>query len=272
MLNLNSEEVEIVAKRVRRRIIEMSFNSGKSAHIGGALSLVEILSVLYGAIMNVSSKNPTLVNRDRLILSKGHGVLALFAVLAEFKFISESIASTYMSNESELIAHPIKNLQFGIESSNGSLGQGLSYGSGLALGAKLNNLSHKIYVLLGDGECNEGLVWESAAFASQSKLDNVIAVVDCNGFQNDGNTESIIENSLLADKWRSFGWNVIELDGHNVKDLAYCFQNNLDSTKPNVIIAKTVKGKGVSFMESNNTWHHNRITESSYRSALEELN
>ena len=271
MSKMNTKEIELLSQKVRKRIIEMSFKSGTSTHIGGALSMVEILSVLYGCVLNTSPIDPTSSERDRFILSKGHGVLGLYAILIELNFIQESVASTYMLNESELIAHPIKNLQFGIESSNGSLGQGLSYGSGLALGARLKNDTHKIFVLLGDGECNEGLVWEAANFAAQSKLNNLIAIVDCNGFQNDGSTKSISDNSLIADKWKSFGWSVIELNGHDIDTLVKSLTFDLNTHKPTVFIANTIKGKGVSFMESNNSWHHKRITETNYLTAMKEL-
>lgn len=271
MNNFTLDDIHILSKKVRRKILDMSFKSGSSAHIGGSLSMVEILSVLYGYVMRVDNQNPTLATRDRFILSKGHGALALYAVLIELGFIEESVASTYMKNESELIAHPIKNLQLGIESSNGSLGQGLSYAAGLALSAKLKKEDHKVYVLLGDGECNEGSIWEAAAFASHVSLDNLIAIVDFNGFQNDGKTDSIISNTFFSDKWRSFGWHVIEVDGHDINFLISAISNKSNHSMPHVFIAKTIKGKGISFMESNNTWHHNRLTESTYLDALREL-
>ena len=188
-----------------------------------------------------------------------------------FKLVKETF-ETFQTNESDLTAHPVMNLPLGIESSNGSLGQGLSMGIGLALAAKRKKKKHSIYVLLGNGECNEGSVWEAIMSAVSFKLDNLIAIVDNNGFQNEIEpSESIMDSVNFEDKWENFGWNVRSVDGHNISELYNAFIEFNVEKKPKVVIAHTIKGKGVSFMENNNEWHHNRLTEEKYKQALQEL-
>ena len=210
-------------------------------------------------------------DRDRFILSKGHGALGYYTALMAAGIISEEILQTFQTNGSDLTGHPVMNLKLGIESSNGSLGHGLSMGVGLALAARRKTKKHRIYVLLGNGECNEGSVWEAIMSAAYFKLDNLIAIVDDNGFQNDGNSEAIMECGDFGDKWKSFGWNVCSVDGHNISKLYNAFVEGDVKNKPKVVVAATIKGKGVTFMENDNAWHHNRLTKEKYKQALQEL-
>ncbi len=250
--------------QIRKTIIEIAALCGESAHIGGALSMVELLNVLYERILRHNPSQPDWPERDIFILSKGHAVLGHLAVLHLYGYFPREKLETFQTNGSDLIAHPIKNIGLGIESSNGSLGQGLSYGLGMALGMKKRGHSkRRVFVMLGDGECNEGSVWETAGLAVELGADNLIAIVDENKFRNDG-ANSIFtqaDGTKLSKIWRSFGWNVHEVNGHNTSEIEAAYQDLLSGeTKPGVIIADTVKGKGLDFMEGNNDWHHNRIT------------
>ena len=268
---MDAAGVELMARRMRHRILDMSLRCEGPTHLGGGLSIVEIMAALYGSVMNYRPEEPTWPGRDRFILSKGHGVLGLYTALAEAGIIDEETFRSFKVDDSHLIAHPVMNLDLGIESSNGSLGQGLSLAVGLGWSARRKNLTHNIYVVLGDGECNEGSVWEAAMSASQLGLGNLVAVVDNNGFQSDGSTEDIITSVDLADRWRSFGWNVKEVDGHDVPQVLSALTQPRPADQPTCIVAKTVKGKGIDFMENNNEWHHNRLTQAMYDRALESL-
>ena len=260
------KKLEFFSTQLRKLILETSLNCGSPSHIGGALSIADIMSVLYFKIIK-----KTKIHNDRFILSKGHGFLALLSVLHLKGLINREDLLKFQQNGSNFIAHPIANSKIGIESSNGSLGQGLSFGIGIAISYKKRRKKGKIFVLLGDGECYEGSVWEAAVSASEHNLNNVCVIVDCNGFQNDGAIGSEMSEKNMHNKWRSFGWNVIRCNGHNLQSLLNAFQlNNFD--KPTAIIAKTIKGKGVKFMENNNDWHHNRLTNSLYNEAIKNLN
>lgn len=265
------EEIELFALQMRRSILDISHTCSLSTHLGGGLSMVEIMATLYKGILHYDKQNPRWVERDRFILSKGHGVLGYFSALLVAGIISKEVFSTFQTNESDLIAHPVMNLDLGIESSNGSLGQGLSMGVGLALAALKKAMTHKVYVYLGDGECNEGSVWEAVMLAPQLKLTNLVAIVDYNRLQSDGDGKSIIDFGQLSQKWRSFGWDVFDIDGHNIDQILEAFQKPAAKDRPRAVIANTIKGKGVSFMEGNNEWHHNRLTKTHYERALEEL-
>lgn len=257
---------------VRQKIIETAYECGESAHLGGCLSMVEILITLYGEFLKNDPTNPTWEKRDLFILSKGHCILGQLAVLNNFGYFSERKLKTFQSNGSDFIAHPVKNVKLGIESSNGSLGQGLSYGLGVAIGFEKRREERKVFVLLGDGECNEGSVWETAALAAEFETNNLVAIVDENRFRNDGSTKTYENKIKLANIWRAFGWNVIEVDGHNHSELQEAFINASKQTcAPSVIVAKTIKGRGISFMEENNDWHHNRITATVYENCMKEL-
>lgn len=256
---------------IRRLIVEKAYECGQSTHLGGALSMVDILTVLYEKVLKYKPSEPEFEGRDIFILSKGHTVLGYFATLFHYNFFSKTVFDTFQTNGSKLIAHPIKNLSYGIESSNGSLGQGISYASGMALGYKKRNMNNRVFVMMGDGECNEGSVWEAAQLSTELSLNNLIVVVDQNGFRNDGET-AYKEGMKLYGMWESFGWNTQQIDGHNHDAIVNAFNLALkEVSKPTVIIANTIKGKGFSFMESNNDWHHNRITRAVYEKCMAEI-
>jgi transketolase len=264
-------EIQIMAKTMRHKILEISHVCNQSAHLGGGLSMVEIMAVLYGRILRYKPNNPRWENRDRFILSKGHGVLGYFSAMLVSGVIDEETYKTFKTNESDLIAHPVMNLDLGIESSNGSLGHGLSMGIGIALAAKKKQRDFNVYVYMGDGECNEGSVWEAVMSAAQLGLDNLTAIVDYNKLQSDGDARQIIDFADLAGKFKSFGWDVQEINGHDIAQIVDAFESPREHGRPRVLVAHTIKGKGVSFMENNNEWHHNRLTKANYELALAEL-
>lgn len=265
------EVFEKTSAAIRRIIIEKAFDCGQSAHLGGALSMVDIMAVLYEDILKYKADEPDFESRDIFILSKGHTVLGYFATLFHYDYFSKEVFDTFQTNGSKLIAHPIKNIPIGIESSNGSLGQGISYASGMALGYKKRSMDNRVFVMMGDGECNEGSVWEAAQLSAELSLNNLIVVVDQNGFRNDGPT-AYKDGINLDNMWASFGWNTLVVDGHNHQEIHEAFNQALkESSKPTAIIANTIKGKGFSFMEANNDWHHNRITKSVYEQCLAEV-
>ncbi len=265
---MNVIELQDLARKIRARILKMSFESGQSTHLGGGLSLVDILAYLYGHELNYRIQETDWSNRDRFILSKGHGVLGFFATLREVNLIGEVEIATFMQNESEFIAHPIMNQKYAIESSNGSLGHGLSLGIGIAWAARYKEHSHRVFVLMGDGECNEGSVWEAAMSASELGLTNLIAIVDANGFQSDGPIINSTGYENLISMWSSFGWNVLTVDGNSMQDIYELFTNISSERKPTMVLARTIKGKGIDFMENNNQWHHSRLTKNNYENAL----
>ncbi len=241
----------------------------KSSHVGTCLSIVDILYVLYFKILNVDPKFPNNVTRDKFILSKGHGSAALYAVLAEKGFFSKDVLKQYYINGGVLPGHLDMTAVPGIELSTGSLGHGLSVGVGMAISNLVDRNPGNIYVLLGDGECNEGSVWEAIMFASHHKLSNITAIVDHNNLQGFGRTEDIINQKNLAERWRSFEWEVFEVDGHSLIDLEKTFK--IISNKPKVIIAHTIKGKGISFMENKLEWHYKSPNDEELNLALSEL-
>jgi transketolase len=267
----NNEELKIAAREIRLDILKMAFDCKGPAHLGGGLSMVDLMTSLYSNFLHYDSSHPDSEDRDRFILSKGHGVLGYFPVLSYFGFFDKSTLSTFKQNGSDLVAHPVWNQSLGIESSNGSLGHGLSLAAGISLASKLKNKNFRTYVLLGDGECNEGSVWEAAMFAVHYGLDSLTAIIDWNGFQSDGATKDVMGNSRLPLSWKGFGWNVIEIDGHSFEEINGAFSAPRVKGVPTVIIARTVKGKGVSFMENNNVWHHNRLTEEAYLRSIDEI-
>lgn len=260
-----------MARTMRRKILDISHHCNLSTHLGGGLSMVEIMATLYARVLRYEPREPRWAQRDRFILSKGHGVLGYFSALLAAGVIDEATFNTFQTNDSDLIAHPVMNADLGIESSNGSLGQGLSMAVGIALAAKKRQRAHRTYVLLGDGECNEGSVWEAAMSAAQLRLDNLAIAIDYNKLQSDGDSRQIIDLGDLAARFRSFGWDVHEVDGHDVAQLVAAFEAPAVLGAPRAVVAHTVKGKGISFMENNNEWHHNRLTKASYELALAEL-
>ncbi len=269
--NTDISSLRIRAEKIRKKILEIIFNA-KSGHTGGSLSAVDILTALYFNVMNVDPENPEMSGRDRFILSKGHSVEAYYCVLAERGFFPKEWLDTYGKFNSPLAGHPVNSVP-GIEVNTGALGHGLSMGTGMAIAAKMNMLQYRIYVLMGDGEQNEGSVYEAAMAASHYKLDNLVAITDRNRLQISGNTENVMKLERLTERWQAFGWNVIETDGNCVEKLLDVFLNGIPGNGyPTMIIAETVKGKGVSFIENKAEWHHKVPTESELKDAINELN
>ena len=257
---------------MRKTALKMAFECGGSAHLGGGLSCIEILAVLYGDIMNTADKNLPFDKKDKFILSKGHGVLGLYTALAEFGILPKELLATFQQDGSDLIAHPVMNVNLGLESSSGSLGQGISMAVGLALAAKKKNYFYKVFTICGNGECNEGSVWEATMSAVQFGLDNLIVIIDNNHMQSDGKSAEVMSASYhYFEMFKAAGCDTYEIDGHNISELLKVFHNPHAVSKPKVIVANTVKGKGVDFMEDNNDWHHNRLTEKQYQEALAQL-
>ena len=272
MEKITYPEIVDMAKVMRLKMLEISYNCTLSTHLGGGLSMTEMMATLYARVLRFDKKDPRWEGRDRFILSKGHGVLGYFSALVAAGVISEEVYNTFQTNESDLIAHPVMNLDLSIESSNGSLGQGLSMAVGIALAAKKKNAPFTTYVLLGDGECNEGSVWEAVMSAGQLRLDNLVAMVDYNKLQSDGSAGQIMDLGDLANKFRAFGWDAYDIDGHKIDQLVNAIEAPKVEGKPRVIVANTIKGKGVSFMENNNEWHHNRLTKANFDLAIAEVN
>lgn len=263
---------EQLAWKIRRHGIEMTHLSGGS-HIGSILSVADIIAVLYNDIAVMDPNNPKKPDRDRIILSKGHAGAAIYAALAELGFFDIDVLKTHYQNGSNLSGHVSHKGVPGVEISTGSLGHGLSIGSGMAYSAKKDKKEHKIFVILGDGENDEGAVWEAALVSNHFKLDNLIAIVDYNKMQSLDFVENTISLAPLSDKWKAFGWNVIEIDGHSHQELNKAFitaKNNVGN--PSIILANTIKGKGISFMENNILWHYRFPHEGEeYDKSIDEL-
>lgn len=267
----NQEEIEAMAKRMRLKALEMAFRSGKKgAHLGPAFSCMEIMAVLYGNILNIDPNTPDDVCRDRFISSKAHSVLAQYTALQEIGFLTEEDLESFQENGTKFGGHPILNLQCGLEYTGGSLGMALSVGVGMALDAKRKGRENKVYILLGDGELNEGSNWEAVMSAAQFKLDNLVIIVDKNGLQYDGPTSEIMNIDNLQDKFKAFNCKTIIVNGHNVNELLEAFHNSAKDC-PQVVIAETIKGKGVSFMENIREWHHSALSQKQYELAVKEV-
>jgi len=265
------KDMEAIAKRLRRHIISMTGKAG-SGHPGGCLSSVEIVTALYFGVLRHKPQDPCWSDRDRFILSKGHAAPLLYAALAECGYIPVSELLTLRQLESRLQGHTDCRLTPGIEMTAGALGQGLSFAIGVALAGRLNSQNSRVYVLLGDGECDEGQVWEAAMSAAHFKVDNLVAIVDNNGLQIDGWNRDIMNLEPFAEKWRAFGWHVIEVNGHDLNQLTTAFdQAKSVKGQPTVIIAHTTKGKGVSFMENNVDFHGKAPNADEVEIALKEL-
>lgn len=248
-------ELRRLAWTLRKDIIEM-IAAANSGHPGGSLSAIDLVTTLYFSVMRHDPKNPTWEDRDRFILSKGHACPALYAALGEAGYFSKDLFPTLRQLGSPLQGHPELGKLAGVEASTGSLGQGLSLGLGMAEGARIQGKDYRTYVLMGDGEINEGQVWEAAMYAGAKKVDNLVAIVDVNRQQLDNVTDMIMPLEPLADKWRSFNWHVVTLDGHDFKQILQSFDEAKNTKgKPTVLLARTVKGRGVSFMEENLEWH-----------------
>ncbi len=264
-------ELEITAVKLRKKIIEMLYKA-ESGHPGGSLSAVDAIVSLYFLHMKHNPNNPKDPDRDRFVLSKGHAAPALYAALAESGYFSNKELNNLRNINCMLQGHPACLCTPGIEASTGSLGHGLSFAIGVALAAKLDKKDYRTYVMLGDGETDEGQIWEAAAAASHYKLNNLTALIDRNFLQIDGNTEKIMRLESISDRWNSFGWKVIEVDGHDMKKILEALDeadSNINS--PTIIILNTIKGKGVSFMENNVDFHGVPPNEMEYNLAIEEL-
>ncbi len=263
-------ELKIMSAGIRKKTVQLIYDA-KAGHTGGSLSATDILTLLYFEILNIDPENPRSSGRDRFILSKGHSVEAYYCVLAERGFFPGEWLTTYGKFASPLAGHPVNKIP-GIEVNTGSLGHGLSLGLGMAIAAKMNKSSYKVYVLMGDGETAEGSVYEAAMAASHYKLDNLIAIIDRNGLQISGETEKVMGLEHMADRWRSFGWNVIETSGNNMEMLLDVFRNRISKNEsPTLVIARTIKGQGISFMENKAEWHHKIPTAAELQQALGEL-
>lgn len=264
--------LEEYAFHMRQHALDMAYAAGNhAAHFGGGMSIIDILAVLYGSIMKYDSKNPLWEERDRFILSKGHGVIGYYAALRESGFITDEDMQTFEQDDSFLMGHPVRTPEHGIEFTNGSLGMGISLGIGTAIAAKKRGQDYKTFVLVGDGESDEGSVWEGVMSAAQFGLDHLCVIVDRNRLQLGGDTDSIIAHGDLKKKYELFGWNSFEVDGHDIGQLYQVLGNLPENGKPTAIIANTVKGYGFSFAENNNAWHHAVVTKSQYEAALAEL-
>lgn len=264
------EECKQLAQKMRLRALEMAFASGKNgAHLGGGLSAIEIFASLYGAVLNYSVSNPFDENRDRLVVSKGHCVLAYYTALYNAGFMTDDDLKKFEVNGEHLHGHATRELQRGIEFSGGSLSMGMSFAVGEAFACKKKGLNSRVFVIVGDGECDEGLIWESAMAAANFQLSNLVVIVDQNKLQYDGPTTEIMNHISLAEKFSSFGFDVEEVDGHDCSQLINSL--NKTSDKPRCVIAKTIKGKGVSFMEDKKEWHHGSINQEQYELAIKEV-
>ena len=266
------KQLKIKACNVRIGIIEAVY-SAKSGHPGGSLSIADILTYLYFHQMNVDSQNPKWENRDRLVLSKGHVAPALYSVLAQKGFFPVETLKTLRKSDSILQGHPSMKMTPGVDMSTGSLGQGLSVAAGMALGAKIGGKGFRTYAILGDGEIEEGQIWEAAMYASAKGLDSLVAVVDNNNLQIDGSIAEVNSPYPIPEKFRAFGWNVIEIVAHSFDEIDAAFNAAAEfKGKPTAIIAKSIKGKGVSFMENDYKWHGTAPNTEQYEQAMAELN
>ncbi len=269
--NNSPDQVKTIANTLRKHVIMMIGKAG-SGHPGGSLSAAEIVATLYFSEMRHDPAKPKWPDRDRFILSKGHAAPVLYACLAEAGYFDKDLLPSLRQLDSPLQGHTDVNLVPGVDASSGSLGQGLSIANGIALAARLDKRDHRVYTLIGDGECDEGQVWEAAMASAHYRLDNIVAIIDKNGLQIDGRTTEVMNTEPMADKWRAFGWHTIEVDGHSVPELLSAFELAKQTKgKPTAIIARTVKGKGVSFMENNVDFHGKAPTAAEVEKALEEL-
>ncbi len=265
------DELKETARRVRVSIIREVYTA-QSGHPGGSLGCADILTVLYECVMDISRDNVNSLDRDRFVLSKGHCSPALYAILAEKGILDREELLTFRKINSRLQGHPNMRETPGVDMSTGSLGQGLAVANGMALANRLSGNTHRIYVLLGDGECEEGEVWEAAMAAHHYELDNLCAIVDLNHLQIDGRTEEVIDPNPIGAKFRAFGWNVIEVDGNDLLALQNAFRQAAEKKGvPTCLVAHTIKGKGVSFMENQAGWHGKAPNEEQYHQALRDL-
>ena len=271
-----SQKCQQTATRMRLQMLDMAKYANDTMHFGGSFSSAEIFAVLYSEILNCKNKGLDITHKDKFILSKGHAALGLYSAMNQVGLLSDELLTLYQQDGSDISELMEANKQLGFETSGGSLGINPSYGAGLALLAKRKGYSYKVYVEVGDGEIDEGSVWEAVMFASQNKLDNLTLIIDANTIQSDGETDNIISWKNLKEQLESFGWNTLSVDGHNCEELLDAFKNHHIPDKPKAIIANTIKGKGVSFMENIYFWHDRVIKpdelEIARREILEDVN
>jgi len=269
---INTTPIDARSRQLRETIVK-AIKAGNRGHVGSSFSLVEIFRVLYDDVLKFDAKNPRWSERDRCILSKGHGCLAFYAVLADKGFFPEAELWKFCKADGILGGHPEYGKVPGVEASTGSLGHGLSIGVGMALNARHDKSPHRVFVVISDGESNEGSMWEAALCAAKHKLSNLVVLCDYNKQQSYGTTYEVLDLDPLADKWRAFGFAAQEVDGHNVEELrAALMRTPFDSAKPSIIICHTVKGKGISFCENNLNWHHKtKISDEEFASLMQEL-
>lgn len=266
-----SEDLKSIARCIRGKIVELSHKT-QTPHLGSSLSCVDILVAAYWGALEIDPETPQSLIRDRLILSKGHASTTLYVALAYRGFFPVELLDTYTKSGSSLVEHPIFGSVPGIEATSGSLGHGLSLGLGMALAGRIQERSYRVFVVMSDGECNEGSVWEAAMLAPAQRVDNLVAVIDYNKWQATGRSHDTMAISPLKEKWEAFGWNAYEVDGHDLNALVEVLRNSPTvSGKPTAIVAHTVKGKGVSFMEDDNNWHYRIPSASEIRRAKLEL-
>ena len=269
---MNIEDLKMKAKEIRKDIIEEVYNAN-SGHPGGSLSIADILAVLYFNELRIDEKNPRWEERDRLVLSKGHCSPALYAALAERGFFDKEDLKSFRKIESNLQGHPDLNKVPGVDMTSGSLGQGLSIANGMAIAGKMDNKNYRVYTILGDGEIEEGQIWEAAMTANKYKLDNLCVIVDNNNLQIDGTIEEVMSSYPIDEKFKSFGFNVLTIDGNNIEEILNGFEiAKQTKNKPTCIIAKTIKGKGVSFMENKAEWHGKAPNKEEFIQAMKDLN
>lgn len=248
---------------IRKKIIDMAYGCGKGCHVGSSLSVADILSVLVSEV---------LTDADKFILSKGHAAMAWYATLSEYGYVSNEELAYFQQNDSEFSVLAVKNDRLKITCSTGSLGQGISVAIGIATARKKRHRDGMVYVVVGNGEANEGIVWEAAMFANHNKLDNLCVIIDHNGMQSDGRSENILRLDNMNQLWRANGFDTIDVDGHNVESMREAFCKPAVKGRPRAVVCQTVKGYGISFMENDPKWHHNRLTKDGYDQAVEELN
>jgi len=268
---MNIEDLKMKSNEIRKDIIEEVYNAN-SGHPGGSLSIADIMAVLYFKELRIDEKNPRWEERDRLVLSKGHCSPALYASLAERGFFDKEDLKSFRKIDSNLQGHPDLNKVPGVDMTSGSLGQGLSIANGMAIAGKMDNKDYRVYTILGDGEIEEGQIWEAAMTANKYKLDNLCVIVDNNNLQIDGTIEEVMSSYPIDEKFKSFGFNVLTIDGNNIEEILSAFERAKQTkNKPTCIIAKTIKGKGVSFMENKAEWHGKAPSEEEYIQAMKDL-
>ena len=271
MKTLSTGDLKTISNEIRGKLVEMSYRA-RTPHLASALSCVDILVAAYWRVLSIDPQNPQDPNRDRFLFSKGHAAPALYVTLAYQGFFPKELLETFAQPGSRLAEQPSPRCVPGLELATGSLGHGLGVGIGMALGARIHSRSYRVYVLMSDGECNEGSVWEAALFAPAQKLDRLVAIIDYNKWQATGRSDEIMALKPLKKKWEAFGWSTYEIDGHDFKALEETLSRVPDgSGKPVAIIANTVKGKGISFMEDDNNWHYRSPDEKQWIAAQKEL-